>query len=452
MTSANGTDWQSQYAGFAAFAGVGWGGDIFVAVGDGGMIQTSPDGGIWTRRTSGTLNELQAVKWTGNQFVAVGRSGTILTSPDGISWTIQDSGTTKHLDGLGWNSGQIVVVGAFGTLLTSPDGVTWTVRTSGVSHLLWDVVWDGRRFLVVGADGTILTSEDGVEWSRVTSSGAGAHLTGIAWNGTKFVVVGGDGSIFTSLNGVNWTADSSGTTNPLMDVVWNGTEFMAFGSACVLGTSTLAHVEITLNPQPVNANRGESVTFSVAASGAGPLSYQWRRDGLFIEAATAASYGLTGVQPADAAEYSVVVSNPMGSVVSTAAALIVVDPYVVWQGAQFSAADLLDPVISGSDGDPDQDAISNLMEYALGTDPQVPTPPLTPHAGAAGTDWTYSYTRPATRPDLSYLVEISDNLVDWSSSGVTQVRSATGATETWEARYPRSGMEVIFFRLKVVKN
>jgi hypothetical protein len=47
----------------------------------GASIQTSPDGEIWTSRTSGTTNFLRSVTWTGTQFVAVGQGGVILTSP-----------------------------------------------------------------------------------------------------------------------------------------------------------------------------------------------------------------------------------------------------------------------------------------------------------------------------------------------------------------------------------
>jgi photosystem II stability/assembly factor-like uncharacterized protein len=61
--------------------GVTWSGPQFVAVGDSGVILTSPDGKTWTSQTSGTSQILRGVIWSGSQFVAVGDSGVILTSP-----------------------------------------------------------------------------------------------------------------------------------------------------------------------------------------------------------------------------------------------------------------------------------------------------------------------------------------------------------------------------------
>jgi hypothetical protein len=65
--------------------------------------------------------------------------------------------------------------------------------------------------------------------------------------------------------------------------------------------------------------------------------------------------------------------------------------------------------------------------------------------------WSYTYTRPADRSDLTYAVEISTDLATWTSAGVTHEMIASGASEqTWRASYP-STAERVFFRLKVVR-
>jgi hypothetical protein len=71
---------------------VTYGNGLFVAVGDGGAILTSPDGVTWTPRTSGTSNTLFGVTYGNGLFVAVGDGGAILTSPDGVNWTPRTSG------------------------------------------------------------------------------------------------------------------------------------------------------------------------------------------------------------------------------------------------------------------------------------------------------------------------------------------------------------------------
>lgn len=80
---------------------------------------------------------------------------------------------------------------------------------------------------------------------------------------------------------------------------------------------------ISLQPQGRTAQIGESVTFSVSASGAAPLSYQWRKDGVNISGATGATYTIPNVQVAHAGNYSVLVSNSAGNVPSGSATLSV---------------------------------------------------------------------------------------------------------------------------------
>jgi hypothetical protein len=80
---------------------------------------------------------------------------------------------------------------------------------------------------------------------------------------------------------------------------------------------------ITAQPQSRTITAGNSVTFSVTASGTAPLSYQWYRNNSSIAGATAASYTITGVQPTDAGDYKVTVSNVAGELDSASATLTV---------------------------------------------------------------------------------------------------------------------------------
>ncbi len=74
---------------------------------------------------------------------------------------------------------------------------------------------------------------------------------------------------------------------------------------------------------------GAEVTFTVSASGILPMQYQWRKDGSDIPGATGlASYSsetfsltLTNIQLAQSGHYSIVVTNPAGSVTSSPASL-----------------------------------------------------------------------------------------------------------------------------------
>ena len=78
---------------------------------------------------------------------------------------------------------------------------------------------------------------------------------------------------------------------------------------------------ITAQPRALAVARGSAVAFSVSASSALPMSYQWKRNGVEIAGATTAVLGITAAQAADAGSYTVVVATSAGSVISTPALL-----------------------------------------------------------------------------------------------------------------------------------
>ncbi|RPI56788.1 MAG: DUF11 domain-containing protein, partial [Acidobacteria bacterium] len=79
---------------------------------------------------------------------------------------------------------------------------------------------------------------------------------------------------------------------------------------------------ITTQPASVSVTVPSPASFSVVASGATPMSYQWRRNGSNIAGATSATYVRNPTALSDnGSTYTVVVSNAGGSVTSTAATL-----------------------------------------------------------------------------------------------------------------------------------
>ncbi len=81
---------------------------------------------------------------------------------------------------------------------------------------------------------------------------------------------------------------------------------------------------IVTQPSNQTATAGGTATFSVVAGGAGPFTYQWRKNNTAIAGATSASYTTPALTAADnGSSYSVVVGNTNGSVTSSAAVLTV---------------------------------------------------------------------------------------------------------------------------------
>ena len=83
---------------------------------------------------------------------------------------------------------------------------------------------------------------------------------------------------------------------------------------------------ITTQPAALTAGQGQTATFTVVAAGAGPLTYQWRKNGVVLPSASFATLSLTNLSAADAGSYAVVVTGAGGAVTSGSAALTVRPP------------------------------------------------------------------------------------------------------------------------------
>ena len=96
---------------------------------------------------------------------------------------------------------------------------------------------------------------------------------------------------------------------------------------------------ITSHPQALTKSPGEDATFSVTATGAATLTYQWRKGGSNISGATSASYTIASVQESDEGSFDCVVTNSAGAATSNAATLTVNDPPAITAQPQPLAKD-----------------------------------------------------------------------------------------------------------------
>jgi hypothetical protein len=207
LHSPDGAEWTIiGLGGKTALRGVAASPAATVAVGTHGLIVRSTDLTMWNDETDADAT-LHDVLWTGGQFVAVGDRGLAETSPDGITWTQRTNGLAGNmfLNSLAWNGSTLVAVGVeagFGVkplLIVSADGIDWTKAALPIiipapEFRLNTVEWTGTQFVAMGDDGHTLTSADGITWFH-SGGGIGIDINGLCMDGGNLISVGSHGAI-----------------------------------------------------------------------------------------------------------------------------------------------------------------------------------------------------------------------------------------------------------------
>ncbi len=282
--------------------------------------------------TSGTfqIRRLNADGTTDGTFNSIavtnGYVSAILPLADGRCYA---GGTFDHFAGLA--RGGLVRLGSDGTVdtgfaNTGPGSQVVTLAAQGDGKLVIGTSGSPANPMRYNADGTVdLTFSSGL-------SGAATGLT--QQPDGRLLAVGYFFAINNSINAcvARFNADGSrdatlnvaGTTGPAntMLLLDNGQIFIGGPSSVGAAiTSTGYAATITTAPTSQNSTLGGTTTFSAAATGTGPLTYQWYHNGAAIAGATNSSLTLTNIQATDRGNYSLTVSNPFGSISSSNAVL-----------------------------------------------------------------------------------------------------------------------------------
>ena len=223
-------------------------------------------------------------------------------------------------------------------------------------------------------------------------------------------------------NGANITgATASSYTTPATASADNGAQFTVVVSNSV-GSVTSSMATLSVNDPPAITSQpsgqtvlvGQTATFSVTSTGTGPLSYQWKKSGANISGATASSYTTPATASADnSAQFTVVVSNAVGSVTSSAVTLTVnTAPSITTQPASQT-------VVAGQ--------TATLSVTATGTGPL--SYQWTKNGANIGGATTTSYTTPATTSSdngAQFAVVVTNSVGNITSSAATlTVNAAT---------------------------
>jgi len=349
---------------------------------------------------------------------------SISTQPAGLTVTAGSSASFSVTASGGgtltyqWAKGGTAISGATGSTYsiaatTTSDAGNYTVTvtnsggsvTSSAATLTVNAAVTAPSITTQPASATV-NAGSAVSFS-VTASGGGT-LT-YQWSKGGAAISGATGSTYSIASSATTDAGSYTVT------VTNSAGSVTSGAATLTVNSAP-----TISTQPVSqsATAGSSVTFSVTASGSGTLGYQWQKGGVAISGATGSSYTIASVASADAATYTVAVSNAVGSVTSTGATLTVTAsataPAITAQPANVT-------VTAGSAASFSVTASGTSLAYQW-TKGGV--------AISGATAATYTIAAAASTDAGTYAVKVSNSVGNVTSSGATLTVNAAASAPT----------------------
>jgi alpha-tubulin suppressor-like RCC1 family protein len=299
------------------------------------MLALKADGSVaaWGSNLSGETSVPAGL--SGVVAVAACEDHNLALKFDGsvVAWGNNDHGQTNVPSTL---SNVVTVAGGFlHNLALKADGTVamWGDNTygqtnapDGLSNIV-AVAAGGYHSLALRSDGTVLAWGDGsagqtnvpVTLSNVVALAAGPERS-LALQGDGRVVIWGAGSYdkASSPGGLSATA-------------------IAAGAHHNLALTPAGPVQIFQNPQSQTVTYSSNAILKVSVTGNQPISYQWRfngsnlADNAHLNGTTNSTLTINNLLFSDTGTYSVVVSNALGSMISSSAVLTVISPPLVLQ-------------------------------------------------------------------------------------------------------------------------
>jgi hypothetical protein len=183
--------------------------------------------------------------------------------------------------------------------------------------------------------------------SRTNNAGTTATFTIVATGTSPTYRWYKNGSPLSDTDNVSGSATATLTLANVQDIDAGSYTVVlsnALGTVTSAPPATLTVIDppvITSQPQSRTNNASTTATFTVSATGTIPFGYQWWKitatatnllsDSGNISGSASNVLTIADVLAADAASYSVTITNPAGTAVSTNALLVVIDPVILVQ-------------------------------------------------------------------------------------------------------------------------
>ncbi len=219
----------------------------------------------------------------------------------------------------------------------------------------------------------------------------------------------------------------------------------------------LSSPTVTTPPSAEVVLTGANATFAVVASGAPAPSFQWQVSadgGQTWNNVSGSGYAgattsiLTINAPSSAllgCQYKAIVTNQAGTTGTTPVPLVVgtSSAKITWLQSNFSPAQLGNPAIVGDMATPAHDGIPNLLKYAFNLNALANGQGAFPQPTQSGSQASLVFQ--AMQPDLTYTVQASTDLSNWSTAGVTTQTNGSQVT----ANYSLPGNTPVFLHLVI---
>ena len=208
--------------------GIAAAGDHIVAIGDRGIVVTSPDGTTWTQVQTPVHVTLTALSFAdANSGWAVGHDSAILHTADGgKTWALQNYAPVDHkplLSVLALDGQRALATGAYGMFLaTSDGGAHWaavnapTMLDDGL-HLNAVIKLNDGTLFIAGETGLLGVSSDGKDWKRLKLPYDGSLFGALPRGNKGAIVFGLRGNVFTTddVRAGKWTRVDTQTTQSM---------------------------------------------------------------------------------------------------------------------------------------------------------------------------------------------------------------------------------------------
>ncbi len=230
------------------------------------------------------------------------------------------AGLTFNIASTNGATGTEVVVPVQATALTGLSAFQFSFHWNPAVAGFVGVEQFGLPGLGGGNYGTTLTSSGTLTVSWDDPDGASKSLAdGSVVFAVRFLIAGPTGTNCSlTIDGTPTAIEAANENLETVPVTVNSGMLVVGASALALGINT--------QPQSQTVAAGANVSFTVAATGNGPLGYQWRLNGGNLGGSTASTLTLNNVQTNQAGPYTVVVSDSIGSITSVVAQLTVNPP------------------------------------------------------------------------------------------------------------------------------